>query len=225
MVYPVEHYYLSFGGTLCQDEIWQCGLHFAPSSGEDIFSGAFEEVDVGDCFDHIAQWATRWDAHAGPGSAFSKQTSLEWARLAVKGRDGLDKFPSRRYIPDVYVAGTATTPHAPQVAYAVTLWSGLKQRRANWGRFYVPMPVPAWDYQNGRMDQAYCDNLATAAKEMINAVGGEVSTVGVDTYPCIISKVGAGEVKRIEKIGVGRVLDTQQRRRRKLTEGIVYSDF
>lgn len=224
MPYPVEHYYLTFGGQLCQDEIWQCGLSFAPTNGEDIFSGAFESISLSDIYDDLLAWATAWNAHTGPGSAFSAQTSLAWCRLAVKDRAGLDKYESRVFYPAAPYFGVSTTPHAPQICYVVTLWSGQKVQRANWGRFYVPMPVASWTYENGRMDQPYCDNLALGAKAMISAVAGEISTVGVDTYPCIISKVGTGQVKPIEKIGVGRVLDTQQRRRRKLDEGIVYID-
>lgn len=225
MAYPVEHYYLTFGGTLCQDEIWQCGMHFAPSSGENIFDRAFQEISLADIFQDLAEWVQDWDAHSGPGSGFSTKCTLGWARLAVKDRAGLDKFNSRVYYPETPVTGVSSTGHAPQVCYVVTLWSGQKVRRANWGRFYVPMPVASWTYDNGRMDQAYCDNLATRAGELIKNINGEVSTVGVQTYPCIISKVGTGEVKSIQKIAVGRVLDTQQRRRNKLDEGLVYQDL
>lgn len=225
MVYPVEHYYLTFGGTLCQDEIWQCGMHFAPSSGEDIFEGAFDNISLSDIFDDLASWVTNYNPVPGPGSGFSSLSKLEWCRLAVKDESGLDKFESRIHTAAAPVASGALTTHAPQIAYVVTLWSGKTVRRANWGRFYVPTPVVDTNYANGRLGQSWCDSVAAAARSVMIAINGEISTVGIATYPAIISKVGVGEVNPIAQIGVGRVLDTQQRRRRKLDEAIVYTAF
>lgn len=225
MTYATENYYLTWGGTLCQDEIWQNGVHFAPSSGEDIFESAFEEISLEDVYNAIKLWFLDYDAHAGPGSGIGQPCTLNWVRLAVKLRNGENKFDARTYVPVTPAVPTPTTTHAPQVCYVVTLWSGEKLRRANYGRFYVPSPISAWDYVNGRMDQPYCDNLAIGAKTMLNAVAGEISTVGVQTYPAIVSQVGTGENKPIRKIAVGRVLDTQRRRRNKLDEAPVYIDF
>jgi hypothetical protein len=225
MPYATEHYDVTFGGTICQDEIWQCGLHFAPSSGEDIFEGAFEEISVADIYTAIGNWFVKWDAHVGPGSGIGNPCTLDWASLAVKTRNGENKYDARRHVPLTPIAATPVSPYPPQVTYVVTLWSGEKVRRANYGRFYVPLPKPPWTFTNGRMDAPYCDNLALGAKEMIHDVAGEVSTVGVQTYPAIVSRVGVGENKPIRKIAVGRVLDTQRRRRNKLVEEPVYKDF
>jgi len=225
MPYPRQHYYLTWGGTLCQDEIWQNGCHFVPNQTATINKAAFDEISLPDIFDDISTWFVSGPAHLGPASGIGAQAHLNWVRLAAKDVDGHDIWESRVHYAQAPSIPVPTSTHAPQVTYVVTLWSGENLRRANYGRFYVPMPISAWDYVNGRMDQPYCDNLATAAKNMLHAIEGEVDTAITPAQLGLISKVGAGEWKPVAKIAVGRVLDTQRRRRNKLDEAPVYQGY
>jgi hypothetical protein len=80
-------------------------------------------------------------------------------------------------------------------------------------------------YSNGMLGVGVVTHMANGAKKMINDINGEVSTVGIGTYPAIFSRVGVGQTKEIQKIAVGRVLDTQRRRRNALVESPVYIDL
>lgn len=224
MSYDCEHYYVTFGGTLVQGEIWQCGLKFAPSSGEDIFEGAFDQIDVGDVYEAIRTWFISGDPSSTPAAAIGKPARLGWAKVAVIDRQGEYKYDAHTHVPAVAAEPTFTTTQAPQMCLVVTLWSGQNTQRANYGRFYQPSPLLGVSaYQDGRLSAGFCANVRTAARTMINNVNGEISTVGVATYPAIMSRVGVGQHRQVTQIGVGRVLDTQRRRRSNLDEDIVYA--
>jgi hypothetical protein len=222
VAYNRDAYYLTFGGPLFQTEIWQCGIKFTPTSGEDIFEGAFSNISMSDIADDLRTWMTSGSNGAQIGSS----ARLAWAKLAVLDKAGHFKFDpmSEEITPEVMPPQTTVYP--AQVAYCVTLWSGGRLGRANYGRFYVPVPSMIVGQQSeGVMTTTNAFNAAAAATAMINAVNGEIDTVGINTRPAIYSKVGTGTTKVAQYVSVGRALDTQRRRRNSLQEGHNYIEL
>lgn len=220
MSYDRESYYLTWGGTLFQAEQWQCGMKHAGDLGSTITQGTLDTIEMADIWAALDTWFKSGSTGAQIGSG----AKLAWVKLAVLDKEGQYKFEPKLYQPGSASIPPQTTVYPAQVAYVVSLWSGQKLGRANHGRFYVPVPSTiVGQNADGMLTQANADQMRTAAKTMINAVKGEISTITVPTSPFIMSKIGTGTSKLVSSIGVGRVLDTQRRRRSALNEGTVYS--
>lgn len=219
MPYNKDAYYLTWGGTLGVNEIWQCGVKFAPTDQSDIFSGAFDNIDIND----IKAALTTWFNSGAAGAQVGSLAHFGWVKLAVLDVDGEYKFEPK--LAPVVPAITPSAPSngPPQTAYVVTLQSGETLGHANYGRFYVPVPsMTVGATADGLMTQTQANAARDAAKTMINSVNGEIDTVGINTRPAIYSKIGAGTTKVVSRISVGRALDTQRRRRNHLVESPNY---
>lgn len=221
MTYQSDSYYLTWGGVCAQTEIWQCGAKFAPDGNAEIFTGAFESIGMDDIFDDIETWFKSGNTGAQIGTL----SDLRWVKLAVLNELGTYKFDPR-IVERSPVTSPVTTVYPPQVCYVVSLSSGQSLGRANHGRFYVPTPSAiAGQSSDGRISAQNANNMRDAARTMLSAVEGEISTVGVGAHLAIMSKLGGGTTKRVTRIAVGRALDTQRRRRNKLQEDPEYIDF
>lgn len=226
MAYDRESYYLTWGGTLFLAEQWQCGLKFGPGLGTSITEPVFNLIGLTDIWDDLVTWFQSGNSGAQIGSA----AKLTWVKLAVLKTDGQYKFEPRLYEGPAPVAPPVTTTYPAQVAYCVSLWSGQTLGRANHGRFYVPVPSAiVGQASDGLLTAAQANQMRDAAKTMITAVAGEIDTIDIPTMPMIMSKLSSapdpnapGVSKVIEEIGVGRVLDTQRRRRNHLNESMNY---
>lgn len=221
MPYNQESYYLTWGGHCAQSEIWQCGAHFAPNDGGPITPGDLGNVGIEDIFDDLSSWFTSGNSGAQIGAL----SDLRWCKLAVLDVNGKYKFD-----PAIWEAGPVTPPittvYPPQVCYVVTLSSGQSLGKANFGRFYVPTPSAiAGQSSDGRISASNANNMRDAAKSMLHAVEGEVSQIPREARLVIMSKLGNGATKSVQRIAVGRALDTQRRRRNQLEEEPDYDEF
>ena len=118
----------------------------------------------------------------------------------------------------------------PQVALCVSLWSGQRFGRGNRGRLYLPTPSASVG-DSGLVDAGavgFLRNVMARLLQDLTSAMQAAPNLG-DVVPVIVSAGGTGTTpappitRAIEQIAVGRVLDTQRRRRRSLEEYPVYA--
>lgn len=202
MPFTQSHARLTWGGSSCNGtEQWSSGLRF----GNPVAGGT---TDLADVYDLIYAWLT--DSPVGMSQLFR----LGWVKLAVIDVDG-------RYPPDTEAllyerapeqAGSTALNHPPQVSLAVTLETGVTRGRAARGRMYLPttgQSVAA----DGRISSANAESLAVRTATFLDDL---TDLMAAPVW--VMSEVGAGTSRPVDAVSVGRVFDTQRRRRRQLDE-------
>lgn len=147
--------------------------------------------------------------------------------VRVTGWRAYDIGPSGRMVgnprivefaPAAYIAGTSTYLVPPQIALCVTT-GGANRGPARYGRFYLPAPGKSvtGDCRISATDQS---DYLTGAKAFLEAVQNAIDIPDTFTPAKMInaSAVGAGAEQEVTHIRIGRVLDTQRRRRAQLDE-------
>jgi hypothetical protein len=219
VVYASPHLYVTMGGPSYDDqETWQTGVRFAPVPPADWsidFTGPQEIAE-----DLITPVSTWWTSSVIP---FSVAAQLAWVKVAQIGPDG-------RYVPVEGNPGiaeiTPPTPGpssgvpAPQLSVAVTLDSGSRLGRARTGRCYLPPANINVSGTSGLISEnganAVRDSFAGLLADMRDIINAVVVT-GI-LQPAIMSEIGSGTTRQVQGVRVGRVIDTQRRRRRGLPE-------
>jgi hypothetical protein len=218
VTYTDDHYYLTWGGSFGSVETWQTGLRFCPTpatpiANANVLLSQFDAISMPDiltALNAVIQSTT---------ITFGSKVSLQWAKLAVIKEDGLYAGdPKLQEQAPVYGKGNSAMPY-PQLAWAVSLWSGQNFGRANHGKMYWPVPTNATpDAVTGVVTPQICGWFQDLIYTAVSAINGEIATVIVDVRPCIMSKLGSGTTKVVSKIGVGGAVDTIRSRREALND-------
>lgn len=219
-----KHGYLQWGGSLPGGEEWSCGLRFAVTEGVDLELGGQADWDYEAMLDRFVPIVS--DFHHDSLMGISSRANLEFLKFNRINVDGhyAESITHQRVVGPL--GGGLSTGHpANQVALVVTLTTAVTRGPAHAGRFYLPMPcfTPATD---GLISDATATNAAARVKTYIEALsdwpGIDISS---DGGVCIMSrKAGSPMTRRVSGARVGRVLDTQRRRRRSLRETYVNID-
>ena len=101
----------------------------------------------------------------------------------------------------------------------------FRSRSARSWRFYVPVPTWAPGQNNGLATEVQATAARTAAKTMLKGVEADLQVAVTTLRLVIMSNLGFGHTKLVSELGVGRVVDTQRRRRNKLNEATVLTSF
>lgn len=215
-----QHIQVVWGGTLPGGEIWSNSLRMASSQlGDDIsFPLTWQELDDwlhGKLKDDIRSW------HTGPGAHIHMNAILTHAKANYIKRDGhyLD-VNTHEHVYNPVAAGNYSDNQPPnQVSLAVSLVTGLQRGYAHRGRFYSPLPSFAIA-ADGRISQGNADTVAAAGSSFITALNDQPGwDVGPKDHKVVVmSSRGQGATNPVSGVEVGRVLDTQRRRRQELTE-------
>lgn len=228
MSYDRQHVLMTWGGPLATTEQWSCGVRFAalpngdPAPPMDVTGAEFTALR--NQVDEVWARLTTWFQSGNAGAAIGSLAQLSWCKLALitEGGDYADEPASYETTP---VSPPTTTQLPPQCAYVVSLRSGLSLGRANYGRFYVPVPTWAPGQNGGLATEAQAASARTAAKTMLKGVEADLQVVVSTMRLVIMSNLGFGHTKLVSQLGVGRVVDTQRRRRNKLNEGTALVSF
>lgn len=120
-------------------------------------------------------------------------------------------------IPDAGDGGPAGNSLPLQISNVVSLVAAGRVK-PKYGRFYLPPQAFAMQ-ADGRLAAATALAYATGARNFLNAVDAVIGTALEEDYELIIqSRTGQQSRQRVREIRVGRVPDTQRRRRNNLTE-------
>lgn len=220
--YSENHALLRFGGPAWGGaEIWSCGLRLRHLGGDALDPLRQETIDTLETVAGIVQdYVT--DADAG----FSNGVSLAWVKLdAIRATTGQYAFPDNpnTFELEAPVPGTIP-PYPPQVSYCVTMRGVYKRGPAARGRWFVPVGQ-AGVGADGRMNEATALGFADAAGTFLRALAEIDSGAGPDAWaPWLFGDgISGSRESVISAVQVGRVYDTQRRRRNSLAEEYVPS--
>lgn len=204
------HLYVQWGGKLPGGESWTCGFRMWKAGGATEADGAAHLVNVAAA---LSAWHTRAESGIGAQAKFS------FVKVNAIGLDG-------KYIGDganeatfADLAGGGGASSMPnQVALVIGLTTGFTRGVAHRGRFYSPLPALPLD-TDGRLLPAVRDMVKGSAATLRTNVNA-ASTTGF-VMAVMSRKAGAPGHRAVTGVEVGRVLDTQRRRRRNLAEAYV----
>jgi hypothetical protein len=220
-MYP-NHVLLSWGGSLHGVEQHVTGLRLIKNAGA--------AMDEGDLVTFMADLEPDLRAYV-QNSGLSNGYFINWIKCNFIGPDGkyVNKTSTNRRDITVPIQGTATTCHAPQVACAVTLVTAAQRGLASKGRFFqagLGLAQFGIDPASGGIGQLEAQNFRDRVKTLINAInnnpGLDSNFGGLDVS--VVSGggiTGAGIARKVTAVKVGRILDTQRRRRASLPENYV----
>lgn len=212
------HGLIQFGGGLPGGETWSCGLRVANTEG---IGGApdTEGWDMQALLDHYTEKTKEWFIRGT--SMISSNASLAYVkfnRIGLNGRYQDEESHENVFAP-VQGANAGSRMYPNQVACVITLTTAVNRGPANKGRFYSPLPSVAVD-QTGVIGLVDAQNIAISAKTFIEALS-DVPGIDVVSDPGVVvmsRKLGNPYTRRVSGVKVGRVLDTQRRRRRSIPE-------
>lgn len=202
-----EHLYLQWGGKLPGGEEWSCGLRMAAA-------GASASTDpagmIAAASDAVEAYHVRATTHT---SQYAKLSFVKLNYLDTAGHYAED-LTYQEILADVAGGGSATEIYPNQVALVVSLTTGVTRGPAHRGRFYLPMPSMAME-ATGLIGAAQRDQVKTSTDTFIAALNAINANYDVAVFS---RKLGAPAHRLVTGVEVGRVLDTQRRRRRSLAE-------
>lgn len=214
MAYDRPQLYLTWGGTIGgSGDIWQCGVHLAALTTVAVIDQptAAELQDLYE--DTIAPMHSAGDSYISQGAA------LAWAKIAHLNTAGEYVTDETFYEPASATLGASSvTGSAPQVALAVTLWSGSAFGQANYGRYYLPWSCAPVVLSTGTINSTERDGMAARQKEFLDEINVWGASLDTDVRVSNLSPVGAGTTKQVTTVRIGSVKDTQKRRRNRLVE-------
>nr|CRY96657.1 hypothetical protein [uncultured prokaryote] len=202
MPYTGPHTYVTwFGDAFTAAEEWQVGIRLSTAFSVPTTT-QLEDLDA-------AMGALLTSANvAFPSSR--RYLGLKVAPQDVNGRypDGIDAVEYLRPAP---LSGSSSGGY-PQIALCLSWRTNRSRGIGSNGRMYVPsaFPIVATD---GRISSTNALAAATAGAQFI----ADVRDAGLGS-PAVMSTVGAGRTEAITGCRVGRVMDTQRRRRNQLAE-------
>lgn len=201
------HHYVQWGGTLPGGEEWSCGLRMTPV-------GAGTAVNDPALLTGVAAAVEAF--HTSAGTQIGPGAKLTFTKMNAVGVDGhyISLLTAEHAHATVAGGGSGSNTPPNQVALVVTLETGYSRGPAHRGRFYLPLPMitPGSD---GRIATGSRDPVVTAATTFLTALNAVSATAKVGVYS---RKDGAPAHRIVTAMSVGRVLDTQRRRRNKLVE-------
>jgi hypothetical protein len=200
------HLYVQWGGKLPGGEEWSCGFRMWKASGSNAAdaTAVLPSVSAAVAAYHIRQ-----------GTNISARAKLSFVKVNAIAVDGSyqAQTTTQALFADTPGGGLQSAP-PNQIAHVVSLTTGFSRGPAHRGRFFNPLPSFTVD-ATGVIAEADATAVAVSAGLLLAAVnqgGGEQMVV-------MSRKAGAPGHRAVTGIEVGRVLDTQRRRRRSLVEG------
>lgn len=205
--FDTPHIYVQWGGKLPGGETWSCGFRMRKKTAGAVDSGAGLLVGVS------AAIATY---HSSAQLNLSGLALLSFVKVnAINTAGHYASDGTNEAIYGDLPGGASNSPKYPnQITCAISLTTGFSRGPAHRGRFYVPLPA-ADVSADGRIAEATANNMSVATDALMAAV----NSVNADYEMAVFSrKAGAPGNRRVTGNQVGRVLDTQRRRRRSLIE-------
>jgi hypothetical protein len=205
--YSAPHVYVQWGGKLPGSESWSCGFRMWKQAGT-------TEAELTPLMATISVALQAY--HTSTTAYISGAAKLSFLKVNYIGLTGQYVFQTtnEQVYQDIPGGGGATAPYPNQVALAISLMTGYTRGPAHRGRFFMPLPMFALgtDGVISDSDRDYARGAAEAFRVAVNNNStGHVMAV-------MSRKQGAANHRVVTGIQVGRVLDTQRRRRRSLVE-------
>lgn len=195
------------------DEVAQFDISLARTDSGGI------SIPISSTLQNIAGHYTTAMTAAGLNRAeYSRFLGVKAAQLGTDGNYTAD--------PAIYQLATPASGSAvgvpPQMTIAVSLQSGQSLGKGNYGRIYIPHVLPAFSSGTPYLASTRPGLVAAAFAAMVASINGEFSAITGTPRVTIMSQAGATPTaKPVTLVRCGRVMDTQRRRRNRLTENYV----
>lgn len=222
-----KHLRITWGGTLPGNETWSCSLNMANMDAIPLNNGFIDELDTGgSALTSISDAIKAYHQDAGAKiAAAAKLVFVKVAKIELDGKYPADYNSSETvFAPVSGGGGNVAVPN--QVALCVSLTTGITRGPAHRGRFYLPLPTAGVNPADGLITSADATSVAQSTKAMLEAVSDWplIDLPGSPNVVVMSRKDGAPRTRQVTGVDVGRVLDTQRRRRRSLPETYVHND-
>lgn len=206
--YDTPHLYCQWGGKLPGGDVWSCGVRFAATGGGSptTYSTAH----------HTAVTSAIKALHIDSSTQIGSRALLSFVKLNVIDTNGkyAEQVTHEQILADFAGTGAGTNYPANQVALAVSLLTQYTRGPAHRGRFYLPLPV-AVPGADGLVSTSAATNMKTALTTWVTAMNAADSSWKL----AVFSRKASGPAHNlVTGVAVGRVLDTQRRRRNALKE-------
>lgn len=153
---------------------------------------------------------------AGTGG-WASYSRLNGVKMAAIGTDG--KYLTEPHQENVTPSSGNVEGVTAQSTLVLSLRSGFTLGGGNYGRMYLPHQRPTLTAGTPYISSAITTAIAGYAKAFVNGVVTDCnSAMTAVAQAAIMSEVGGGTTRGVTSVAIGRVVDTQRRRRNKLTE-------
>lgn len=216
--YP-PHYLLQWGGTLFTNEIWSNSMRLLQNTGQQINSARSQEF--------LADFEADLTAFMNSG-IFGQGTKATYAKfnaIAPTGKYVSDTESNSRFFA-APIVGTGIQVLPPQIAVAATFLTASDRGLANKGRIFLAGMSGTnlgTDAGTGLIasngNTIIRDAVAAFVTAVNNNPGFDAEFGGLDVH--VVSQGNAflpGVARKVTGVKVGRVWDTQRRRRNQLDE-------
>lgn len=204
-----SHIYVQWGGKLPGNESWTCGLRLRKKAGAAVITDAATLL--------VGISGAIATMHQKPAVNLGSGAKLSFVKVNTIGINGLyldGGGTNEATYGDVAGGGSVAQVFPNQVTIAVSLMTGFSRGPAHAGRFYLP----CFNAPLGT-DGLVPATSATALRQEMDTFLAALNAVNAGFEVAIFSrKAGAPGNRRVTGTQVGRVLDTQRRRRRSMTE-------
>lgn len=200
MPFPAPHSLLTFSGPAYADqEEWSTGCRLRRSAPPTLAE--------------LQEAATAFQVFCGTtalgASNAARLVSVKWAPQNTEGKYGDGESVELLLAP----SALGSNDRMPaQIAIVLSLRTARPRGRGSNGRMYIPA-LPTLETNSGRFSGTDATTIAVAASDMLSEIGTALSTDVV-----VGSQVGSGLLETVTGVRVGRVPDTQRRRRQGLPE-------
>lgn len=209
-----SHYRATFKGvfraTPGGEPYEQWNTSVALSAGGDLSTASRQQI-ADDLRDDFAAWCTTTESNFAGNTYF---TEVRLDHVGDNGRIDTDAvFSQVSGAGATYSSGQAFLP--PSCAVVLTLDTGGRGR-SRFGRMYLPLlKVRVGD--DGCMPQITQDEILGSCRTLLTNIS---NLPGIDAGAGVVvaSGAGAGALKPVQSIRVGRVVDTMRSRRRSMEE-------
>lgn len=206
--YDQRHFYLQWGGTLPGAEEWSCGLRLRGAPGVTLNNDPA-------LLTSLAGVVSAY--HARATTAISGRAVLTFCKLNLIETDGTyveDMTYEHVYAGGISGGGNISLTPPNQVANVVSLRTAFARGPAHAGRFYLPLPAITVG-TDGLIPTAVRDGVKASSDTFIADLNNAAPNADVAVFS---RKAGSPMNRLVTTTKVGRVLDTQRRRRRSMVE-------
>lgn len=205
----------NLGPSTTPKETASCTLAFGFPSGVSVTDAQALDL-ANDCFDDWSAFVTNAD------NQVSQDVRLVESIIYKIGSDGHITADPAHSTHDA-VSGTGTTNKHPwQVTNVVTLVAGTRGK-GRFGRIYLP-PQCFTMTNDGLVLDGALTVMLTGIKTLLTDLSDKPG-IDVGFSLRVAGQTGGGTLREVDSIRLGRVADTQRRRRRSLAEAYHSTDF
>jgi hypothetical protein len=220
MAYPGMFHRLVIAGSLYND-IWNTSLSIVPPSGSGSGMPAVTDARLAAVAADVSNW---WTGGGAFGLIPISSASVKSIKLNRIGPDGLyQDNETKEHIYPVPLVGGGSPGAPPQLAVVATLRTDVERGLASKGRMYLP---PCAGFTSMQADgRAQAGDALRVAGRVINLVQFLNTTYGADGKVGVASSTRGGAFRIVQRVTVGRVVDTMRSRRSTQIEAPVGADI